>query len=166
MDPGDMRLDGVDMYDILTGKSNRQIVYGQHSYCVANPVEGRHDSSEDGMDDETFRAYQSTYMAVSREWKYFYSARDNREYLFDKMTDPHETRNKAGIDFVQEDLRKMRESMIAHLREGKETAGLAGDRFKTFPPKALPEDPDTGLLIQDLYTPWSKKTVEGYWDKT
>lgn len=166
VDPGDMRLDGVDMYDILTGKSNRQIVYGQHSYCVANPVEGRHDSSEDGMDDETFRAYQSTYMAVSREWKYFYSARDNREYLFDKMTDPHETRNKAGIDFVQEDLRKMRESMIAHLREGKETAGLAGDRFKTFPPKALPEDPDTGLLIQDLYTPWSKKTVEGYWDKT
>ena len=55
--------------------------------------------------------------------EYFYSAPDNKEFLFDKITDPNETRNRQEIrstgysGFGQK-------SLIAHLKSGGEVAAL------------------------------------------
>lgn len=155
--------DGVDVFDILTKSLDRQIVFSQHSYAHGNPV----DSSipqEYRDDPELWRAAMSQYMAVSREWKYFYSAPDNQEFLFDKIHDPHETRNKSGIVFCQKALADMRNSLFEHLKKGGETRGIDGDHWRKFPKPELPSDPDAGLLIQDGYTPWTDISIPGYSD--
>ncbi len=160
-----MKFDGEDMYDILTGKSKREAVFGQHCYEKGSPIDENVDvSKEFDGDYDLYRASRATYMAVTKDYKYFYSAGDNKEFLFDKKVDPFETRNKAGVEFMSESLIKMRKMMIEHLKSGGETAGIEGDKFKVFEKYSLPDDPDAGLLIQDLYVPGVRVNVdvEGY----
>ena len=47
-------------------------------------------------------------MAASKDWKYFYSAPDNREYLFNKNNDPQETRNVVRNPFTVKALAKVK----------------------------------------------------------
>lgn len=131
------QLDGIDLADLAAGRSDRKLVFSQH-------CEGR----------------QATYMALSDRWKYFYSAGDNREFLFDRIGDPAETRTRAGLRFCHDARRQMKQSLIDHLRAGGETAGLDGDDWKTFDPITMPDDPDAGLLIQDH--PWADTRIPGY----
>ena len=152
-----MALDGVDLRDILSGQSARRVVFGQHSYAQGNPMpDPRQPRPRTPQEAALLRASLSSYMAVSPGWKYFYSAPDGREFLFDRKTDPLETRNRAGAPFCQEALREMRAALIGHLRAGGETAGLEGDGFRAFPPFPMPANPDAGLLIQDGYMPWAR----------
>ncbi|GKX31461.1 phosphonate monoester hydrolase [Vallitalea longa] len=158
-------LDGEDLYDIFTGASKRDTVFGQLSYF--NP---RNSIVEDNdkvspilrENEELWRASASTYMAVSKDWKYFYSAPDEQEYLFNKKTDPFETRNSAGLVFNKQNLLTMRHKTMDFLRNGNETAGVEGDQWKLFGKKIIPDDPDTGLLIQDTKMPWVKNEVKNY----
>jgi hypothetical protein len=108
------------------------------------------------------RASGSTYLAATRRWKYIYSAPDNQEFLFDRETDPRETRNQAGLPFRKGQVKAMRDRLLDHLREGGETAGIEGDGWKVFPKMDIPEDPDSGLLIQDH--PWANTAIPGYTD--
>jgi hypothetical protein len=101
-------------------------------------------------------------MAVSKEWKYFYSAADEQEYLFDKIHDEKETRNTAGVVFNKDNLETMRHRTMEFLKEGNEIAGIENDCWKYFGKKSIPNDPDTGLLIQDSNMPWVKNEVPGY----
>lgn len=154
----DMALDGEDLAAILSGQSPRRMVFGQHSYAQGNPLqEPRQRPPRTPEEAALLRASLSSYMAVSPEWKYFYSAPDGQEYLFDRKADPRETRNRAGAPFCQAALTEMRAALIAHLRAGGETAGLDGEHFRAFPPFALPRNPDAGLLVQDGYVPWARK---------
>ena len=159
-------LDGVDLADILSGISARNMVFSQHDYSQGNPI-GRsiYLPEEYKNDPELHRAAMSQYMAVSKEWKYFYSAADNQEFLFDKIHDPQETRNKAGIIFCQKPLADMRNALFEHLKSGGETRGIDGDHWRHFPKAEFPSDPDTGLLIQDGYTPWTDTFIPGYSDR-
>jgi arylsulfatase len=158
--------DGIDVADILSGSSNRKMVFAQHSYARANPLGGNDNVPQEYIDDpEVYRAAMSQYMAVSREWKYFYSAADDREFLFDKIHDPLETRNKAGIVFTQKTLAEMRNVLFEHLKQGGEVKGIEGNKWRKFPKPEFPSDPDTGLLIQDGYTPWTNTFIPGYSDK-
>ena len=153
--------DGVDLYDVLTKKSERKIVFGQHSYNRGNPLEETETiPSEFNGNEDLWRASCSSYMAVTNEWKYFYSASDDREFLFDRQSDPKETRNKAGMPFAREALNYMRSQTIQHLKSGGETAGICENNFVHFKKKALPDDPDTGLLVQDDPIPWVKNKVD------
>jgi len=159
------QLDGVDLAEILSGASDRKMVFSQHDYSQANPTRGAsYWPKEYNQDTELARAAMSQYMAVSMEWKYVYSAPDNREFLFDKIHDPQETRNKAGIVFCQKALTDMRKALFEHLKTGNETRGIEGERWKQFPMPEFPDDPDTGLLIQDGYTPWTDTFIPGYSD--
>ncbi|MEO1058826.1 MAG: hypothetical protein AAFY28_18120, partial [Actinomycetota bacterium] len=105
-----------------------------------------------GGDREAIAA-TSSYMAVGRRWKYIYSAPDDAEFLFDHHTDPHETLNLAGVASAEPRLREMRGVLHDHLRRGGETAGLAGDDWKRFPPMRLPPNPRAGLLHQPTADP-------------
>lgn len=156
-----MELDGVDLHDILTQKSDREVVFGEHSYELGNPIEEENPMpAEYNNDNELFRASKTTYMAVSKKWKYFYSAGDNREFLFDKISDPFETRNKANLTFTKNITSSMRNKVIEHLKSTNMTKGIENDSFKAFTPYKIPTDPDEGLLIQDLYARNERTTVD------
>ncbi|GAF81453.1 unnamed protein product, partial [marine sediment metagenome] len=78
-------LDGIDLTGVVAGESSDRTLYGQYQ-CEARGV----------------------YMAVNRRWKYFYSAPDRREFLFNRVQDPEETRNRAGLVFCRQELEQMR----------------------------------------------------------
>lgn len=152
-------LDGVDMHDILSGKSKREVVFSQFS----NKVDGLLDPAllniVNQNDPDMQRAHYSSYMAVSKEAKYIYSALDDREFFFDRISDPFEKRNRAGVSLLQDKKSAIKQKLIDHLKTGGETAGIEGDGWKHFPRLSISPDPDTGLIIQDGYTPWADMSL-------
>ena len=110
------------------------------------------------MRDVVFGQYQcggkASYMALTRRWKYIYCASDNREFLFDLLVDPDETRNRAETLGYIERTRAMRAALIAYLRQEGYTEPLDGEDWRVYPPPAFPADPDGGLLFQD--SRWAK----------
>ncbi len=157
-------LDGEDMHAILTGKSARKVVFSQYS----SPQERILDPSQQQylqQGKNLLRAHFSSYMAVSKEAKYIYSAPDNREFFFDRISDPLERRNRSGVMFVQQAKQEMKQTLIRHLKTGGETAGIVENEWKQFPKVSINPDPDAGLLIQDGYTPWANMDLpEEYQD--
>lgn len=101
-------------------------------------------------------------MMVDREYKYVYSAMDDREYLFDRRVDPQESRNRAHTPNYVSRTAEMRRAVIEHLKNGGETAGISGDMWKSFPKTTLHPDPDYGLLTQNQ--PWADAEIPGYSD--
>ncbi len=113
------------------------------------------------------RRDHAIHTAVSRRWKYVYSAPDHRELLFDLERDPGEAldlaangggtgpRGRAGIA-------EMKPALLDHLRALGETDGLDGAGWKEWPRATLPENPDAGLLYQDH--PWAAELerIPGY----
>ena len=160
-------LDGEDLAASLTGASNRKYVFSQlsvHHEGMQRMAHGRayprmlRQRKTTDSDAEKVARF-SSYMCVSREWKYFYSAPDDQEFFFDKIGDPNETRNHAGLQFVADALDDHKQALLEHLRLGNETAGIDGDDWRRFEPQTIATDPDTGLLIQDAYTPWADMTL-------
>jgi len=139
--PADYDLDGCDLAGIAAEEETDRTVFSQYQ-CAA----------------------QGNYMVLGRRWKYVYSAPDRREYLFDRVRDPEETRNRAGVTFCREALKTMRAALIGRLREDGYTEPLEGDRWRPFPQPEVPADPDAGLLIQDA--PWAAphQHIPGYSD--
>ena len=98
----------------------------------------------------------SIYMIASKDWKYIYSAGENKEILFDRQADPMESRNAAdhpGCSRVKE---KLRQALLVYL----ESTGAAdavelrngGLQWKKQMPLTqcyLQDNPDAGLLFQD-----------------
>ncbi len=138
---GGGELDGVDLAEVAAGGHEERTVYSQYQ-----------------------RQAQGLYMALNRRWKYFYSAPDRREFLFDRVQDPQETRSRSGISFCREPLQEMQATLMARLREDGYQEPLDGETWRLYLQPALPEDPDAGLLIQDA--PWAEpyQRLPGYSD--
>jgi len=132
--------DGIDLAEVASGEGDREMVFSQY---------------QSGGD--------AIYMAASRDWKYYYSAPDNKEFLFDRIRDPYETRNCVAGSWSQDAHAHMKQTLIAHLAAGNETVGIEGDDWKRFPVITLPDDPDAGLLIQDHR--WADTSIPGYSDQ-
>ena len=90
------------------------------------------------------------YMATNREWKYIYSAADNKEWLYDLVHDPKEIDNLIDDPACQEAFRLLKKACIQRfVSDGYHTA-LEGDDWKRFTPKSPPRsESDDGLLFQD-----------------
>lgn len=123
---GPAQLDGVDLAALAAGAETRDMVFSQFQ-----------------------RGADAIYTAVTAEWKYAYSAADNREFLFDRQGDPEETRNRAGIVFCRDRVRALRERLQTFLRESGEEEALDDEGWRAYPVQTMPADPDAGLLIQD-----------------
>jgi arylsulfatase len=160
------KLDGIDLNKLINGKSDRKYVYSQLSFYNMGPGFIQRDTQfEEFISvEENKRAAFSTYMAAGRDWKYFYSAPDNCEFLFDKRTDPRETRNISGCIFCKDSLKEIKSALVGHLRENGETGGIEGGDWKPVKMPSFTKDPDRGLLIQDMYTPWGDTEIPGYTD--
>ena len=131
------QLDGEDLAEVAAATCRRKMVFSQHN-----------------------RGSRATYMAVSRQWKYFYSAGDNRDFLFDRISDPGETRNRAGLRLCRDARKRMKQVLIDHLAAGGETIGLDAGDWRAYSRIEMPPDPDTGLLIADA--PLGDRSIPGY----
>ena len=134
-------LDGLDLAEVAAGGHSDRMVLGQYQ-----------------------RRDLGTYLAVSRRWKYFYSAPDRREFLLDRQQDPAETRNRAGLTLCREPLQGMRGRLMELFRRDGYLEPLEGDGWRAFPQPELPADPDAGLLIQDAAWAAPYQHIEGYSD--
>lgn len=131
--------EGVDLADVAAGRCDRQAVFTQHQ-----------------------RGETATYMVVTDQWKYVYSAPDRREFLFDRRVDRPESRDRAGLNHFSADQTAMRSLLIDFLRDTGHTEGLDGEGFKLFDQPSIPENPDGGLLLQDNV--WADESIPGYTD--
>lgn len=103
----------------------------------------------------TFSQYDSggagLYMSATRTHKYYHSAADQREWLFDLVADPHETRNVAGDADQAGALRTMRGYLFERFtRDGyRQPLNDEMTDWAAHEIKHVPDDPDEGLLMQD-----------------
>ncbi len=134
-------------------------------------LDGR-DLAEVGRDGDADRTVYSqwydgdkgTYMALNRRYKYYYSAADRREFLFDRVEDPQETRNRAENPFCRAAAAEMRGALMDHYRAQSYTEPLDGDHWRLYPQPDLPADPDAGLLVQDAGWARPYQAIPGYTD--
>jgi len=125
-------LDGMDLAEVAAGNCTREAVFSQFG------------------DGEI-----AIYMAVTREWKYFYSAGDDREFLFDRINDPRESSNKAKAPLFQEAKEQMKQTLLKYLKTEKASkayieteSGLDWKPYSLYDNSYL-ADPQNNLLFQD-----------------
>lgn len=133
-------MDGEDLALVASEHSQRAAVFG-HYQCA-----------EAGI-----------YMATTRDWKYIWSAADNKELLFDRNKDPQELRNRAHNVVCADALRTMRALLQAHVRTMSGHEKIVDDNgWIVQAPIALPSDPDAGLIVQDPPCYLERLHIPGY----
>lgn len=123
----DLEMDGESLLNIPENKSEHRIVLGQFQ-----------------------RDKNAMYMAVSEEYKYIYSAPDQKEWLFNRKTDPKETRSLAYNPLYVKKTREMRDYIIQQYRLAGKADLLEQDNWKKYDKAEMPDDPDAYLLFQDM----------------
>ncbi|MBI1336073.1 MAG: sulfatase-like hydrolase/transferase [Phycisphaera sp.] len=124
-----IKTDGVDLADTLNHNSDRKAVHAQYR-CKGTAI----------------------YTTVTEDWKYAYSAPDQKEFLFSRKQDPIETRNYAGLPDSDDTLERLRTMTLDWLKSslpGGESTAYEGDDWKVYPKLEVSPDPNQGLLTQD-----------------
>ena len=138
----EIELDGEDLSRIAKGETSREFVFSQFG------------SKQKGI-----------YMIVSKDSKYFYSAADDKEFFFDKITDPRETHNYAGNPCYKEKQAKFKNNLLNYLKSTNITDALEENNgildWKKYPKLfGVSDNPDDDLLLQD--DPRSIIKIPGY----
>ncbi|MFI4910138.1 MAG: sulfatase [Sedimentisphaeraceae bacterium JB056] len=132
---------GKDLAKVASGNSQREVVFSEFAH-----------------DDN------SICMAVSKQWKYFYSIPDQKEYFFDRINDPEESKNLAESSDFAKVKEEYRNRLLDFLRDGNRNDIVDENGFKLLPKKDMPENPDDGLIYQDQ--PWANEAIkEIYYDQ-
>lgn len=135
-------LDGLDLAELAQDPTGRDAVYGQY--------------------EERDKA---AYMLLTERWKYIYATTERREYLFDLLVDPNETRNRAETIGYIEQTAAMRRRLIRYFQEQGYTDPLDGDDWRDYALPTMSADPDAGLLFQDAAWARDQMTIPGYTDQ-
>ncbi len=88
------------------------------------------------------------HMAVNERRKYVYSAADEREWLFDLESDPKETHDFAGNTAYTDDRAALSTALKERYRNDHYSSCLDGASWRRFGKRALPDNPDDGVLVQ------------------
>lgn len=129
--------DGLDVLGIANQEIDREMVFSHFG---------------DTLTEEPGHAI---YMAVSNTYKYVYSTGDAKQWLFDRVRDPQESRSIAHTPTGEPITRIMKRALLTHLKEQGVHAAYTetdGDlEWAAIEPKDLRyyDDPDAGLLLQD-----------------
>ena len=90
------------------------------------------------------------YMATNRQWKYIYSAADNKEWLFDIVSDPFELQNCIGDAGCRHQAEYLKQACLHRLREDGFTEAIDGNDWRRFPAQEnLRAGSDEGMIFQD-----------------
>ena len=128
----DIAPEGEDLALIASGKSERKTVFSQFA-------------SGD----------KAVYMAVREDYKYVYSAGDNKEFFFDRKADPADSRNKAGVGMLAGIKNELKNELLSFLKSKGQTDAFEETNgslyWKIYPlfDESFLEDPDSKLLFQD-----------------
>jgi len=119
--------DGLDLCAVANGTIDREAVFSQYNRgdnCLA--------------------------MAFSREYKYAWSAPDQREYLF-RRNDSPETQDLAGSPGHEDSQDHMRTKLIQHIEAGNFASEILDSQigFRQVTIRSMPTNPDAGLIFQD-----------------
>ncbi len=123
----DPSYDGVDLAELANGSSSRDTVFFQYN-----------------------RGENALVGSVNTEYKYVWSAPDQREYLFAREDSP-ETRNLADSTDVNEAKSHLKNKLLAHHLAGnfRDEILESEKSFLKVPVRTMPADPDAGLIFQD-----------------
>lgn len=138
-------LDGCELSAVAAGKCQRDAVFSQYST------------------DAT-----ALYMIANERYKYIWSAGDQREFLFDRLVDPHDQRNRAALNSLANTKKALKQALLQKLKEFQvgnayvERNGLL--EWMPFPryDDSFRRDPDARLLFQDHHR--QPITLPGYLD--
>lgn len=126
-------LDGCDLKKVADGTVKREYVFSQWG-------KGRN----------------AIYLIASRDWKYIYSAGEQKEILFDRLKDPLESRNAAADAETFAIRCQLKETLLRYLYESgdmeaveKSNGQLSWKAQPELRQQYLARNPDEGLLYQD-----------------
>jgi len=145
VDTTGVELDGIDLKTVADGPCDGREVYCQHE--------------RDG---------EAIYTIITRRWKYAYSAADRKEFLFDRLTDRPDSRNRANTPTTRGPRADLKRRLLAYLQaEGATEAYTDTDGtldWRLHPPvdESFLDDPDARLLFQD--SPPYETNLPGYTD--
>lgn len=117
---------GLSLADIAAGDDAHEEVYVQY------------DQGDMGI-----------YGIVTDDFKYWYSAPDDREWLLARREGEMDTRNLAGHAPYDPVLKGLRQRLISRFQQDGYDLPLDGDDWKRYPTKSIPETPDAMLLYQE-----------------
>ncbi|MBD5780035.1 sulfatase-like hydrolase/transferase [Pelagicoccus sp. NFK12] len=86
------------------------------------------------------------YMVANKDWKYIYSAPDDKEWLY---KDGCESVNLANDSDYADVLASVRQLAIDRFKKDGYDQAIEGDDWARFPKAEFPSDPNDGLLFQD-----------------
>ncbi|MCD6351937.1 MAG: sulfatase-like hydrolase/transferase [Armatimonadetes bacterium] len=89
------------------------------------------------------------YGLITRQWKYFYSAPDNKEWLLRRVPGKMDERNCAGNPAYAEVQKTLRDRLIQRFRGDGYEVPLEEDHWRVFPKREVPDTPDAWLLFQE-----------------
>lgn len=112
---------------------------------------------------QLFKEVCGNYMITDGEWKYIYSAPDHKEFLFDLVHD-QETRNRAGVASCKAHELQLKKQLMAFLEQEGITNLSENGEWIDYPTFELPDNPDSGLITQDITCEWFDETLPGYND--
>ncbi len=127
--------EGQNLYKILTDENKREIVFSQFQ------------TGKLGL-----------YMAVTRNFKYIYSAADEREWFFDLQIDPQETHNYANNALYADELKSLRQALFDRYNYDGYSEILDRDNWRLFGKQKLASHSDEGLMVQ--YSARAKETLQ------
>lgn len=150
----------LDGKDLQTGKHD--YVYSVFS-CYQEAKRGSIKNIPEDLkkDEAVFKARCGNYMITDGEWKYIYSAPDGKEFLFDEVYDT-ETRNKAGVPACRKQQERLKKQLISFLEEDQITCLTKDGDWIHYPELKIPENPDSGLITQNIKCDWFDEKLEGY----
>ncbi len=89
------------------------------------------------------------YALMTREYKYVYSAPDDREWLFRRLEGQAESVSLAGNPAYAPTVAALRARLISWLRADGYERPLEGDGWRVFPRRQVPAEPDAWQLFQE-----------------
>ncbi|WOO42722.1 sulfatase family protein [Rubellicoccus peritrichatus] len=119
--------DGDDLLDIADGIVPRSYTFSQFS-----------------------DAAYGLYMVTDGEWKYIYSAPDEKEWLFSLNSEEREATNMADSDAAESVKERLRDALISRFQAVGYSTAVDGDKWRIYGKTVLADDPDYGLLQQDM----------------
>ena len=143
---------------------------GRHDYVYSffsSIIEAQHYGfvnrlpEEIASDNELARQALGNYMITDGKWKYIYSAPDHKEFLFDRVTDC-ETHNRAYVSGCSQQVKRLRAALIDYMENNGLDRISENGEWKYFPPLYVVNDPDAGLITQDITCEWFDETLPGY----
>jgi len=91
--------------------------------------------SREVMISQFNRQAHGLYLAMDRRWKYMYSARDEREQLFDLEADPQELVNRAADPAAAGEKQRLKRAAIEYFRAEGNRDAVDGDTWRRYPPE-------------------------------